>query len=157
MINQYPNLLKGHNMLRRIVVFSFISLFLLAWGCSKTPSPRVVVMDFIEAVNKADTASIEKYLDLDRFTQEKLKELPDTERAKVFPAVKKQLWSNFLENGATRLKWQNKMIVVNREDIRGDSALVEVTFVDQKTGVTEYTKAKLYRKDTRWWIYYIKD
>jgi hypothetical protein len=114
-------------------------------------------MDFIEAVNKADTASLEKYLDLDRFTQEKLKDLPDTQRAEVFSKVKEQLWENFMGGGATRLKWQNKMIVVNKEDIKGDQALVEVTFVDQKTGITEYTRAKLYKKENRWWIYHIKD
>ena len=144
-------------MERKVLPFFIICIFLFAFYCSKTPSPRVVVMDFIEAVNKADTATIEKYLDLDRFTQEKLKELPDTERVKVLPGVKEQLWSNFLGSGATRLKWQNKMIVVNKEDIQGDQALVEVTFVDQKTGRTEYTKAKLYKRENRWWIYYIKD
>ena len=144
-------------MPKRIFLFILILILLFAYHCSKTPSPRVVVMDFIEAVNKADTASIEKYLDLDRFTQEKLKELPDTQRVKVFAGVKEQLRENFLGSGATRLKWQNKMIVVNREGIQGDKALVEVTFVDQKTGITEYTKAKLYKKDNRWWIYYVKD
>jgi len=144
-------------MLKRIFLFILIPLLFFAYHCSKTPSPRVVVMDFIEAVNKADTASIEKYLDLDRFTQEKLKELPDTQKVKVFAGVKEQLWSNFLGSGATRLRWQNKMIVVDKEEIEGDSARVDVTFVDQKTGITEYTKARLYKKDNRWWIYFIKD
>jgi hypothetical protein len=144
-------------MLKRIFLFVLIPLLFFAYQCSKTPSPRVVVMDFIEAVNKADTASLEKYLDLDRFTQEKLKDLPDTQRAEVFSKVKEQLWENFMGSGATRLRWQNKMIVVNKEDIKGDQALVEVTFVDQKTGITEYTKAKLYKKENRWWIYHIKD
>ena len=144
-------------MPKRIFLFILILILLFAYHCSKTPSPRVVVMDFIEAVNKADTASIEEYLDLDRFTQEKLKELPDTQRVKIFAGVKEQLRENFLGSGATRLKWQNKMIVVNREVIQGDKALVEVTFVDQKTGITDYTKARLYKKDDRWWIYYVKD
>ena len=144
-------------MLKRILLFSLIPILLFAYHCGKSPSPRVVVMDFIEAVNKADTASIEKYLDLDRFTQEKLKELPDTQRVKIFAGVKEQLRENFLGSGATRLRWQNKMIVVNREVIQGDKALVEVTFVDQKTGITDYTKARLYKKDDRWWIYYVKD
>jgi len=76
---------------------------------------------------------------------------------KVFAGVKEQLWSNFLGSGATRLRWQNKMIVVDKEEIEGDSARVDVTFVDQKTGITEYTKARLYKKDNRWWIYFIKD
>jgi hypothetical protein len=151
------NCKKGSNMLGRTLPLLLALILLLAVGCSKSPSPRVVVMDFIEAVNKADTASLETYLDLDRFTQEKLKELPDSVRAEVFSKVKQQLWENFLGSGGTRLRWQNKMIVVNKEEIEGDHALVEVTFVDQKTGITEYTKTRLYKKENRWWIYYIKD
>jgi hypothetical protein len=144
-------------MAKRIIIFLFLLISVFASYCSNTPSPRVVVMDFIEAVNKADTVSIEKYMDLDRFTQEKIKDLPEAERQEIFPKVKEQLKDNFLESGGTRLKWQNKMIVVNKEDIQGDSALVEVTFVDQKTGITEYTKAKLYKKDKNWLICYIRD
>ena len=144
-------------MSKKIALILFGLVILLAFQCSKSPSPRVVVMDFIEAVNKADTASLEMYLDLDRFVQEKMKELPDSVRTAAFSGVKEQLRENFLGSGATRLKWQNKMIVVNKEEVEGDQALVEVTFVDQKTGITEYTKARLYKKENRWWIYHIKD
>jgi hypothetical protein len=144
-------------MSKRLFVLCLFLLLLFANYCSKNPSPRVVVMNFIEAVNKADTASLGLYLDLDKFTEEKLSELPDSQKAAVFTSVKEQLWQNFLGSGATRLRWQNKMIVVNKEEIEGDQALVEVTFVDQKTGITEYTKTKLYQKDDRWWIYSIKN
>jgi hypothetical protein len=144
-------------MSKRLFVLSLFLLLLFANYCSKNPSPRVVVMNFIEAVNKADTASLGLYLDLDKFTEEKLSELPDSQKMAVFASVKEQLWQNFLGSGATRLRWQNKMIVVNKEEIEGDQAFVEVTFVDQNTGITEYTKTKLYRKDDRWWIYSIKD
>jgi hypothetical protein len=144
-------------MSKRLFVLCLFLLLLFANYCSKNPSPRVVVMNFIEAVNKADTASLGLYLDLDKFTEEKLSELPDSQKAAVFASVKEQLWQNFLGSGATRLRWQNKMIVVNKEEIEGDQALVEVTFVDQKTGITEYTKTKLYQKDDRWWIYSIKN
>ena len=144
-------------MYRRTAIFVCVLASLFVLQCSKSPSPRVVVMDFIEAVNKADTASLEMYLDLDRFAQEKMKELPDSVRDEALSKVKEQLLQNFLGSGVTRLRWQNKMIVVNKEELEGDEALVEVTFVDQKTGITEYTKARLYRKEDRWWIYYIKD
>ena len=144
-------------MYRRTALFVCVLALLFVLQCSKSPSPRVVVMDFIEAVNKADTASLEMYLDLDRFAQEKMKELPDSVRDEALSKVKEQLLQNFLGSGVTRLRWQNKMIVVNKEELEGDEALVEVTFVDQKTGITEYTKARLYRKEDRWWIYYIKD
>jgi len=144
--------------MKRMYLFLFLmSILFIFLNCSRSPSPRVVVMDFIEAVNKADTASIQKYVDWNRFTQEKLQDLTETERQKIIPQYKDQLESNFLGNGETRLDWQTKMIVVNDEKITGDLALVEVTFVDQKTGLTEYTNAKLYKKNKNWLIYYIKD
>jgi hypothetical protein len=111
----------------------------------------------MEAVNKDDTTAIENYLDLDMFTQEKMKDLPPEQREAAFPKVKEQLRNNLLGNGATRLKWKDKMIVVNTETIEGDQALVEVSFVDQKTGFTLYTKTQLYKKDKAWKIYYFKD
>ncbi len=144
-------------MARKIPTLFLLLVFLSACYCGRSPSPRVVVMDFMEAVNKDDTTTIEKYLDLDKFTQEKLKDLPPEQRADAFPEVKEQLRSKLLGSGATRLKWQNKMIVVNKEETEGDEALVEVTFVDQKTGLMLYTRTKLYKKDNAWRIYYFKD
>jgi len=144
-------------MTKRAFSFLTIVLILFTSQCSKSPDPRVVVMDFIEAVNKADTVSINKYLDLDKFTQEKIKEFPEAERQEMFPRAKERIKNNFLGSGFTRLKWKDKMIVVNKEDVYGDSAMVEVTFIDQQTGITEYTKAKLYKKNKNWLIYYIRD
>lgn len=144
-------------MLKKILILFFFLAFFSSYYCGKCPSPRVVVMDFMEAVNTDDTTTIEKYLDLDRFTQEKLKDLPPEQRAEAFPKIKEQLRNNLLGSGGTRLKWQNKMIVVDKEIIEGDEALVEVTFVDQKTGLTLYTKTKLYKKNKVWKIYYFKD
>jgi hypothetical protein len=144
-------------MYKKILILLFFLIFFSSYHCGRSPSPRVVVMDFMEAVNKDDTTTIEKYLDLDRFTQEKLKDLLPEQREEVFSRVKEELKSKLLGSGATRLKWQNKIIVVNKEEIEGGEAMVEVTFVDQKTGLTLYTKAKLYQKDKAWKIYYFKD
>lgn len=144
-------------MLRKIFILFSILLLFSSWQCSKSPSPRVVVMDFMEAVNKGDTTAIDKYLDLDKFAQEKLKDVSPEQRKEVLLKVREQLRNNLLGNGATRLKWQGKTIVVNKESIEGDQAIVEVTFVDQKTGLTQYTKTMLYKKDNAWKIYYFKD
>jgi hypothetical protein len=150
-------------MFKKIFILFFLSagsiglVFFSSFQCSKSSSPRVVVMDFMEAVNKDDTTTIDKYLDLDKFAQEKIKELPPEQWKEVFPKVKEQLRNNLLGNGATRLKWKDKMIVVNKETIEGDQALVEVSFVDQETGVTQYTRTLLYKKDNAWKIYYFKD
>ncbi len=142
-------------MKKTFIVLLGMSILLAFFACSKSPSPRVVVMDFIEAVNKADTASIEKYMDFNRFAEEKIKQLPEGSMQKFTPQYKEQLVKSYLGDGLTRLDWQNKIIVVNDEKIMGDSALVEVTFLDQKTGLTDYTHAKLYKKDKKWVMYYI--
>lgn len=144
-------------MPKKFFILFFLMVVFLSYHCSKNPSPRVVVMDFMEAVNKNDTTTIDKYLDLDKFAQEKMKEVSPEQREEAFPKVKEQLRNNLLGNGATRLKWQNKMIVVNKETIQGDQAVVEVSFIDQKTGVTQYTRTLLYKKDKAWKIYYFKD
>ncbi len=136
-----------------LVLMLILSIF---FYCGTGPSPRVVVMDFVEAVNKADTAAIDKYLDIDGYAQEKLKELPESERKQNFLKFKEHLKGDFLGNGLTRLLWQSKMIVVNKEDISGDSAVVEVTFIDKDTGATVYTKAKLHKINKRWMLYYIE-
>ncbi|MGB8658517.1 MAG: hypothetical protein WCE90_12155 [Candidatus Zixiibacteriota bacterium] len=144
-------------MSKKSILFLLLSLFFVFSHCSQTPNPRVVVMDFIEAVNKSDTAYIENNLDLERFAREKASQLSEAEQKGIPPNFKENLKGNFLGNGATRLKWQDKLIVVNKENIEGDLAEVEVTFIDQQTGIKEYTKAKLYKRDNKWWIYYIKD
>jgi len=144
-------------MLKRIFILFSVLLLFSSWQCSKSPSPRVVVMDFMEAVNKGDTASVDKYLDLEKFAQEKLKEMPPEQKNEALLKVRAGIRNNLLGNGATRMKWQGKMIVVNKESIEGDQAIVEVTFIDQKTGLTQYTKTMLYKKDNAWKIYYFKD
>ncbi|MCK4386200.1 MAG: hypothetical protein KAW52_08060, partial [candidate division Zixibacteria bacterium] len=102
-------------MFKKILILLFFLVFFSSYHCGKSPSPRVVVMDFMEAVNRDDTTTIEKYLDLDRFAEEKLKDLSPEQRVEAFPKVKEQLRSNLLGSGGTRLKWQNKMIVVDKE------------------------------------------
>jgi hypothetical protein len=47
--------------------------------------------------------------------------------------------------------------VVDKEIIEGDQALVDVTFMDQRTGLILPTKTKLYKKNKAWRIYYFKD
>lgn len=142
-------------MKKTFIILLGVPILLAFFACSKSPSPRVVVMDFIEAVNQDDTASIEKYMDFNRFAQEKIKELPEGSTQKFTPQYKEQLVNSYLGNGLTRLDWQNRWIVVNDEKIMGDSATVEVTFMDQKTGLADYTHARLYKKNKKWIMYYI--
>jgi hypothetical protein len=154
---------KGEEMVKKIFVLFFLFagsmglVFFSSFQCSKSPSPRTVVMDFMEAVNRDDTTTIDKYVDWEKFAQEKMKELPPEQESEALLKVRAGIRTNLLGNGATRLKWQGKMIVVNKESIEGDQAVVEVTFVDQKTGLTQYTQTLLYKKDNAWKIYYFKD
>jgi hypothetical protein len=139
--------------------YMFIVLFipLLLWQCSTGPNPRKTVLDFLEAVHKSDSVAILFYADLDKMAEQRLPNLPPEQKEKLVPIMKNDLLKNLVDNGSTRIWWENCLKVVAGEKRLKDQAEVEVTLIDQKTGVKRYTKMKLYFKDKRWRIYYFEE
>jgi len=136
---------------------TLLSILMFLWQCSSEPSPREAVLDFLEAVHNSDTTTIMSVADLDKMAQEKLSNLPAEQKEKLIPVMRNNLLSNLVDNGATRIWWENALNVVAGEKIWKDTAEVEVTFIDQKSGIKHYTKMKLYFKDNRWRVYYFED
>jgi hypothetical protein len=138
-------------------IFPLLFIFLLLWQCSTAPNPRKTVFDFLEAVHGSDTVAILYYVDLEKMAEEKLSDFSPEQREKLVPIMKNDLLKNLVDNGATRIQWENSLKVVAGEKILKDKAEVEVTFIDQKTGIKHYTEMKLYFGDKRWRIYYFED
>jgi len=137
------------------LMFLVITVFL--YRCSSQSSPRKTVLDFLEAVHNSDTTAIISLADLDRMAQEKLSNLSPQQRDKIAPIMRNDLLSSLVDNGATRIWWENALNVVAGEKAWKDTAQVEVTFIDQKSGIRHYTKMRLYLKDNRWRVYYFED
>ena len=132
-----------------LILIAAIILFL---ACGGRPSPRKVVMEFVEAVYASDSDAILKNVDFEEFAREKLKHLPETEQIQNLDLMKKDLYQSLLKNGAVRAKWQSFRIIVADEQVQGDSARVEVTFIHKETGATRYSQTILVWKEDAWKI-----
>lgn len=122
-------------------------------ACGPGETPRKVTFDFIYAVLDGDSAAIEQYLDLDAMISRRMAEFPPPDT--VTPEMlRRTLMANLTGDGGTRQHWKNQRIVVNQEFVEGDSARVEMTFIDQTTGKMEYSMVYLYRRDGRWRVYF---
>lgn len=138
-------------MKRNLYLVSFTAIFFIL-SCGGRPSPRKIVMEFIEAVYNSDGPAIMKYVDFEQVAREKLSHLSEEEQLKNLDLMKQQLYRSLIKNGPVRAKWQSFRIVVADETVQGDSAWVDVTFMHKKTGATRYTQTVLYRKDGSWKI-----
>lgn len=133
----------------------FISIVLAAllFGCGAQETPKQVTFDFIGAVLDGDTTAIVKYLDLDAMIIKRVAEMPP-DSTQTPGGLRQTLLKNLTGDGGTRRHWKNQRIIVNQETIKGDSAQVEMSMIDQTSGTTEYSMVYLYRKDGRWRVYF---
>lgn len=122
-------------------------------GCGPQETPRKATFDFIFAVLDGDSLGIERRLDLDAMVAKRMAEFPPADT--ITPEkLRRTLIGNLTGNGGTRMFWKNQRIVINQEFINGDSAQVEMTFIDQTTGKMEYSMVYLYRSQGRWRVYF---
>lgn len=139
--------------MKKVAVISTI-LGALLLGCASKETPKQVTFEFIGAVLDGDTTAIARYLDLDAMIARRIKEMPPADSSQTPAELKAILMRNLTGSGGTRIHWLNQRIVVNREIIKGDSAQVEMSMIDQTTGATEYSMIYLYRQDGRWRVYF---
>jgi hypothetical protein len=126
----------------------------MLFGCGAKDTPKQVTFEFIGAVLDGDSTAIAKYLDLDAMIAKRLKEIPPADSSQTPAELRMVLMRNLTGSGGTRTHWLNQRIVVNQENVKGDSAQVEMSMIDQTTGGTEYSMIYLYRQNGRWRVYF---
>ncbi len=134
----------------------FITLLVLGCAlvaCGPQDTPRKATFGFIYAVLDGDSLEIERRLDLDAMVAKRMAEFPPADT--VTPEkLRRTLIGNLTGDGGTRQFWKNQRIVINQDFVNGDSAQVEMTFIDQTTGKMEYSMVYLYRNQGRWRVYF---
>jgi len=143
---------KVDTMKRQVVLLLALAVF--AVGCGSKQTPRSVTFDFIGAVLDNDSLAVETYLDLDAMVAKRITEVPELDSTVTPENLRQTLIKNLTGSGGMRAFWRNQRIIVNQEKIKGDSAEVEMSFIDQTTGETKYSMVYLYRKDGRWRVYF---
>jgi hypothetical protein len=135
-------------MKKALLTLSLLAALIIA--CSSDNTPKAVTFKFIGAVLDSDSLAIKQYLDLDQMVARRIREVPTLDSTQTPDKLRSIILKNLTGDGGTRAHWQNQRIIVNQETVKGDSAQVEMTMIDQTNGVTEYSMIYLYRKDGHW-------
>jgi hypothetical protein len=140
--------------MRRLACLAFLGCLLFSACNLSTAEPRQAVIKFLQAVKVSDTLAI-----LQGFTLEApYTILPDTglwpspdPRNDTLMTVR--LLGELSPGGTVFLRWLDRRMVVGQSEVRGDSAKVEVTSLDQIKGTQTYNKFGLVRGRGHWRIY----
>lgn len=138
--------------MKKYLIF-IIPLIALLISCASKSSPRTITMDFVGSVIEDDSVAIEKYLDLDMMVDRRMEEMPPQDSTQTHQYFRNKIMENLTDSGGTRIFWMNNRVVVNDEVIKGDTAQVELTLLDQKKGNIYYLTVYLYKTRQGWRVF----
>jgi hypothetical protein len=144
------------NNLFRLTCLAILIFLAATWSCSNKPDPREDVKKLIAAVDQSDTTALKASLDLDWMANQGSEGIPAKDRPELLSKKRQELLDDLTGNGATRTSWNNSLVVIGKSEVAGDSAAVEVTYIDKTNGIKDYTRMGLYFKDGRWKVYDLK-
>lgn len=144
------------NNSHRFIYICLSILFVAILSCSNIPDPRENVKQLIAAVDQSDTTALKESLDLNWIVNQRLKGVPEKDSLASFLKKRQELLDDLTGNGATRVSWNNSLVVIGKSEVAGDSATVEVTYIDKTNGIKDYTRMGLYFKEGKWKVYDLK-
>jgi len=128
----------------------------LSAGCSNPGSggnPKDVVIALFGAMERNDQAAIAHLLDLTEL-------MKNTESHYALSGGKPRVFTNpqqilddLTDDGETKRQWFSLQRIINKSQIMGETATVEVTFVDKEASHGYMTKFGLRRINGKWRIY----
>lgn len=144
------------NKIKKITITSIIlALMVGIVGCSDTShnSPKQVVIAMFGAMEKDDKAALAHLLDL----QELMKIADDdyalnSDSPRMFISPQ-QILEDLTEDGLTKTRWFSHQRIINKEEILGETATVEVTFVNKEISKGYLVKFGLHIVNEKWKIY----
>ena len=144
--------------MKKLMAFLILAAIL---ACSSGPSPKDRVFEFIDAVKSADSLRVLSILDLDSYiaitSEGNMPEMSSADTIAALYAYRTKTIESLLQYGEVRHRWLSNQIVVNKEILKGDTANVEVSFIDQQSGYMLYTQIQLRRQpDKSWRVVFFK-
>jgi hypothetical protein len=139
----------------KIVMGVLICVLILLPMCGdlSDDSPKEVVIRLFGAMDRDDRAAIVYILDLPSMMgleNDDYALQTDSPRTFYNP---EDILDDLTGEGLTKSRWFALQRVIGRMEIHGDSALVEVSFINKEKGIQYYNKFGLCRKNNGWKIY----
>ncbi len=145
---------------RRIALSFTVAILILALASScadeARTDPKAAVIAMFGAMEKDDRATLAHLLDL----AELMKNINEdyalqTTSPRVFTNPE-QILDDLTGDGMTKKRWFSLQRIVNKAEIVGETATVEVTFVDKDQSRGYRTKFGLHKAHDRWKIFSFK-
>jgi hypothetical protein len=132
---------------------ALIAIALVSCSHNARPDPRNTIKNMFEAMRMSDSVSLAMNIDLAAAAQDMRQLIPGgiPDTSGDDPATR--LLSSMVDDGELKKRWlTDNQIVVGKSEIDGDTALVEVSFIDRVTRVQYYNKMRLIFRNNRWVI-----
>ena len=140
-------------MIRRLIWLPVLAGLAVSACNPSAGDPRGAVIKFLSAVSSADTLTILRGITV----KAPYTILPDTGLADAGTRADTVMVARLIQElsigGELHKRWQTHRMVVGDAEVRGDSALVEVTRMDQSRSVRVYNKFGLVANNGYWQIY----
>jgi len=141
---------------RRSVALVIATMFLSACSGSAPTDPRETVIAFFGAMEKDDQAALAHLLDLAELMKNTESDYAlQSDEPRVFNSPM-DILEDLTGKGLTKTRWFSMQRIVNRAEISGSSATVEVSFVDKNSSTQYLTKFGLHILNDKWKIYTFK-
>lgn len=145
----------------KMIKYSVIALLIIAAlisSCADTTysDPKQVVIALFGAMEKDDKAALARLIDLKTMMENVDQDYAlntDNPRTFVNP---ENLLEDLTGDGLTKTRWFSYQRIINKAEIYGETATVEVTFVDKENSQGYMTKFGLHLMNGKWKIYSFK-
>ena len=146
-----------NGLLNHLSLVLFLALLVISGCTSSGPSdPRGTVIAMFGAMEKNDRAALAHLLDLGALmsnVNEDYALQTDSPRVITNP---QQILDDLTDDGLTKRRWFAMQRIVNKAEVTGETATVQVTFVDKGSSTGYMTRFGLHVANGKWKIYSFK-
>ena len=138
------------------ILFSFLVLSLstlLSCSDSKSSDPKETVIRLFGAMERNEKAAILQLVDVPAMMEKSTEDYAlQSDNPRIFHDPE-DILNDLTGDGLTKTRWFSMQRIIGQVEIKGDTAFVEVSFIDKARSKQYYNKFGLYKSPTGWRIY----
>jgi hypothetical protein len=140
-----------------LTLITALSAAALLIVCSSgQPQPRSEVLHFVNALQNNEPIELDQYLEINQLVREDAPNVYVYNDSLSVSQNIQQFKDLFEPGGRLRKLWTSMQIVIGDTEVRGDTALVEVSFIERQTRRQYYNKWGLIKTPEGWRIFAFK-
>lgn len=149
-------LFLGSKILHFFLICS--AVLLTIWGCAQrgTDTPKETVIKLFGAMERNDIGTIAHLIDIPSLMSIHGEDYAlATDSPRVFHDPM-EILNDLTGMGLTKTRWFSMQRIIGDTEIKGDTAFVEVSFINKRISTQYYNKFGLHLADGKWKIYSFK-